>query len=80
MTVAFGLGSTTNIQSLEIRWPSGTVQTISSLGADQKVTIVESTGNTDAPSLVLPPVGAFVLHSARPNPCREPPARAPRHS
>ncbi|MCB0640812.1 MAG: CRTAC1 family protein, partial [Phaeodactylibacter sp.] len=37
----FGLGTTTGIDSLVIRWPSGIVQTIEDLMANQFITIVE---------------------------------------
>ena len=37
----FGLGAENNISSLEIRWPSGTVQTIRNVRADQVLSIDE---------------------------------------
>jgi hypothetical protein len=37
----FGLGSDRRIRQIEIRWPSGTVQTLNDLGADQILTIKE---------------------------------------
>ncbi|MGA2272418.1 MAG: CRTAC1 family protein [Bryobacteraceae bacterium] len=39
--VHFGLGQETKISSLEIRWPSGTVQTLKNLSADQFLKIDE---------------------------------------
>ncbi len=39
--VHFGLGRTTRIKTLEIRWPSGRVQTLENLAADRVVTIKE---------------------------------------
>jgi hypothetical protein len=37
----FGLGAETAIQSVEIRWPSGSVQTLSDVKADQVLRVVE---------------------------------------
>jgi hypothetical protein len=39
--VHFGLGAETRISSLEIRWPSGTVQTLKNISADQILKIDE---------------------------------------
>ncbi|MFQ5718011.1 MAG: CRTAC1 family protein [Acidobacteriota bacterium] len=39
----FGLGAATRVDHLEIRWPSGTVQTLDSVAADQILTISEPT-------------------------------------
>jgi Tol biopolymer transport system component len=41
LTAEFGLGSATSVYSLEVRWPSGIVQTFSEVAADQRITIVE---------------------------------------
>lgn len=38
----FGLGVDDRVDRLEIRWPSGTVQILRDLAADQKLTVVES--------------------------------------
>ncbi len=40
--VHFGLGSEKAIESLEIRWPSGIVQTVKKVKADQILTVTES--------------------------------------
>jgi enediyne biosynthesis protein E4 len=40
----FGLGSATRIDSVEIRWPSGTVDHIGSLPADQFYSVLEGAG------------------------------------
>jgi enediyne biosynthesis protein E4 len=40
----FGLGSATKIDSIEVRWPSGTVDKIGSLDADRFYSILEGTG------------------------------------
>lgn len=42
--VHFGLGTATTIDSLEIRWPSGKVETLKSLTADKFYTILEGQG------------------------------------
>jgi len=39
--VHFGLGSDRVIKSLEITWPSGVVQLLSNLSADQILTVTE---------------------------------------
>lgn len=45
-TAFFGLDGSTTIDSVEIRWPSGYVQYLTSLTADACTTIVEPTGGT----------------------------------
>lgn len=40
----FGLGSVTKIDSVEIHWPSGTVDRIGSLAADQFYSVLEGKG------------------------------------
>ena len=41
-TVAtFGLGSDTEVQSLEVRWPSGTLDSFSRVAANREITVVE---------------------------------------
>jgi enediyne biosynthesis protein E4 len=44
LRVHFGLGSATRIDSLEIRWPSGHVDTISGLAADKFYSVLEGQG------------------------------------
>jgi hypothetical protein len=39
--VHFGLGSSPRVERLEIRWPSGKVQVLQDLAADQKLSVVE---------------------------------------
>jgi hypothetical protein len=67
--VAFGLGQTTSVDSVKIRWPSGAVQTVTTgLGLDRTVAIVA--GDDPIPVAVgdfdSPP--AFSLSAAYPNP------------
>ena len=47
LVVEFGLGSYTSVSQVEVRWPSGTVQTLTSVAADQKITITEPSGTCD---------------------------------
>ena len=42
--IHFGLGQNTTIQLLEIHWPSGIIQTIENIPADQIIQIVEPSG------------------------------------
>jgi hypothetical protein len=50
----FGLGGDTMIQSVEIRWPSGAVETIKNLPADAIYTIMEGRGVTKTVALPSP--------------------------
>jgi len=47
----FGLGKAAKIDSVEIRWPSGKVETLENLAADAIYTIVESSGIRDTKPL-----------------------------
>ena len=62
LRVHFGLGSATKIDSVEIRWPSGTVDRIGSLAADQFYAVEEGHGIVPAdvirPKLRKPAVAA----------------------
>jgi enediyne biosynthesis protein E4 len=44
LRVHFGLGKTAKIDSLEIRWPSGQVETIKDLAADKSYSVLEGQG------------------------------------
>ncbi len=44
--VHFGLGSTEIIDSITIYWPSGIVQTLNNIGANQELTVTESSGES----------------------------------
>ncbi|MGB8473121.1 MAG: CRTAC1 family protein [Candidatus Acidiferrum sp.] len=50
----FGLGKSTKIDSLEIRWPSGKLETLHNVPADAIYTIVESSGIHDTKPLPQP--------------------------
>ncbi|MDX1407809.1 MAG: CRTAC1 family protein, partial [Saprospiraceae bacterium] len=49
----FGLGTHTSIDSLVVRWPSGTVDVWSNLAADQFLTVLEGTGPCDCNTPVV---------------------------
>ena len=51
----FGLGTAKKIESVEIRWPSGKVETLENVAADAIYTIVEGAGIRE--SKALPPAG-----------------------
>ena len=50
----FGLGAAENIDMLEIRWPSGKVETIKDLAADRFYAILEGEGLVP-PACIQPP-------------------------
>ena len=47
----FGLGQHTQVDTLTIRWPSGTVQTLRNVKADQILTVTEPAASASAPSV-----------------------------
>ena len=48
VTVTFGLGNQTRIETLRILWPSGEIDTLNMLDANQLITVEEGTGLVDA--------------------------------
>ena len=52
----FGLGAAQKMESVEIRWPNGAVETLQNVAADRIYTIVEGAGIRDA--IALPPPAA----------------------
>ena len=54
----FGLGTATKMESVEIRWPNGTIETLQNVPADVIYTIVEGSGIRDTKP--LPPPGAAI--------------------
>jgi len=44
LRVHFGLGTSTRIESLEIRWPSGKIETLKNLNADKIYSVLEGQG------------------------------------
>ncbi len=55
LRIHFGLGAATKIDSLEIRWPSGKVETITNLAADKFYSVLEGSGIVDHQKIVPPP-------------------------
>ena len=53
LTVEFGLGAAAQADTVEIVWPSGIVQTLLDVAADQRLTVTES--GPDIPTLVALP-------------------------
>jgi hypothetical protein len=68
LTVEFGLGQDTSVDSVVVRWPSGLVDVRTGPGVDQRITIVE-TVPTDAKHPGVEPLSVR-LHAPRPNPAR----------
>ena len=60
--VHFGLGSATRISNLEIRWPSGKVETFSDLAADKFYSILEGEGVVPAERIRPKPVSRRGSH------------------
>jgi len=54
----FGLGTATKMESVEIRWPSGKVETLENVAADAIHTIVEGAGIRESKPLPPPAGGA----------------------
>ena len=52
MRVHFGLGSATKIDSVEIRWPSGKTDTLTSLAPDKFYAVLEGSGVVDRSKIV----------------------------
>ena len=62
----FGVGSDGTITNLEITWPSGTVQTLTNLGVNQRLTVTEDDGGSPGANLftdVAVSSGINVTHS-----------------
>jgi hypothetical protein len=53
LRVHFGLGKATKIDSLEIRWPSGQVETLKDLAADKFYSLLEGQGIVTADKIRL---------------------------
>jgi len=63
---AFGLGAATVVDSLEVRWPSGTVQVLTDQAADQRIAITEPAATAITEYPILP--SQYALHANAPNP------------
>jgi hypothetical protein len=65
----FGLGDATTVDSLVVEWPSGTVQVLEGVAADQHLTVTEPLGEVGVAGSPAPPrIG--ILRGASPNPFR----------
>jgi hypothetical protein len=58
LRVHFGLADARVVDKLEIRWPSGTVQTYTDIPVNQRMTITEVDGSSPTVTSVSPPNGA----------------------
>jgi len=67
LTLEFGLATNTDIDSLVVHWPSGRVQRVGQLSANQTLELVEDGGTSPVTDDVLGPIPGFELNSA-PNP------------
>jgi hypothetical protein len=63
----FGIGEEVVIDTVEVRWPSGVLQTLTGVSGDQLVTITEAAG-IPVPAGVTGVVRESSLHPNRPNP------------
>jgi hypothetical protein len=54
----FGLGTAKKMETVEIRWPNGAVETLQNVAADCIYTIVEGAGIRDTKALALPAASA----------------------
>jgi hypothetical protein len=68
LTVEFGLGAATSVDSLVVRWPSGLIQSIPGLPAGARLTLTEGEVPTIAPALCEPLAPVFRVLAAYPNP------------
>ena len=55
LRVHFGLGEAKKVDSIEIRWPSGKIDTLINLQADKFYAVLEGTGLVDRPQIVPAP-------------------------
>ena len=53
----FGVGATSTIQRLTIRWPDGVEQTLSNIATNQELTVTQTGDAPTAPIVTLNPVG-----------------------
>jgi hypothetical protein len=66
LTVAFGLGNAPIVQTLEVQWPSGNVQTLENVAVDQRITVTEE-GTVSTPE-AAPLPQTYALYANTPNP------------
>jgi hypothetical protein len=51
LRVHFGLGQSTAIERLEVRWPNGQMEMVTGAGVNQMVTITEGKGVTESKAM-----------------------------
>jgi flagellar hook assembly protein FlgD len=66
VTTEFGLGTASVVDTLEIRWPSGTVQAFQNILANQRLSIAEDLDPSGVE--VDTPAGETLLRGCSPNP------------
>jgi Pyruvate/2-oxoacid:ferredoxin oxidoreductase delta subunit len=66
MSAHFGFGGTYVVDTLEIRWPSGTVQYLYDIMVEQALTVVEADMSWTEPGIFIP--RNYELHPSLPNP------------
>ena len=67
ITAEFGLGSATSADTVEVRWPSGTVTVVTGVTADRSLLVYEDQTSVDGAGTLPGPV-AFRTHPNVPNP------------
>jgi hypothetical protein len=68
ITAEFGLGTTATIDAVVVRWRSGGTQVVTSVPIDSRISIVETTGATDA--IAVLPSAQLALGQSFPSPFR----------
>ena len=64
----FGLGAASIVDSLQIRWPSGTVQVLRNLAVNQRITVTEGQAMTVKGGATVDAGPLFALDAISPNP------------
>lgn len=67
LSAHFGLGNVSLVDSLVVKWPSGTIERILNVDSNQEITIVEGIGlnNTPTPFSLLEPDGAGTIENGQ---------------
>jgi hypothetical protein len=65
LLLEFGVGTTTNIDTVEVRWPGVGVQTLTGVAADQVITVTECPAGT--PSIIEASMVAWAESNPTPN-------------
>ncbi|MDX2135896.1 MAG: VCBS repeat-containing protein [Saprospiraceae bacterium] len=62
----FGLGKTTVVDRLTVRWPDGKTQVLNQVNADQRLVLKQTDGSGYLPSLSIPATGEHLFHDLSP--------------